>query len=200
MRNRGGVVAAFANAYFEATGVPIVGVSCSQGNTKISDWEPGTPKWKDLINRLALCEDYLNSSDNFRIRHTYLVWCQGEADALTPYEDYYESLKLFTNTLVSDTNVEAVFFIRIGNKSTELDRNDTVMQVQNDLCKNEKESVLISTRFAEFGVFDIMKDPQHYTQYEYNLVGKEAGYNAAYYTLNGTQPRIYDYEFDNYYE
>ncbi len=196
----GGVVASFANAYYEATGVPIVGVSCSQGNTKISEWMPGTSKWNDLINRISLCENYLNSDGHYQVRHVYLVWCQGEADALTPYADYYESLKYFANRLVSDTSVEKVLVIRIGNKSTELDRNDTVMQVQNDLCQNEESFILISTRFAEFGVFDMMKDPQHYTQLEYNLVGKEAGYNAAYYTLNGTQPRIYDYEFDNYFE
>ncbi len=29
---------------------------------------------------------------------------------------------------------------------------------------------------------------------------EKAVYYGAYYTLAGTQPRIYDYEFENYYE
>lgn len=199
LQNRG-VVSAFANAYFQATGTSIVGISCSQTNTQISEWLPGSNKWNDLLERISSCEYFLENSSEYSIGHVYMLFCQGAANALDSYETYYSDLNYFVDSVLTQTDVEKIFVIRIGNKETEPDRNDIVMQVQNDLCTAREDMVLVSTRFAEFGNFEMMKDSQYYTQVEYNLVGTEAGLNTAYYTLTGVQPRIYDYEFNDYYE
>jgi len=58
--------------------------------------------------------------------------------------------------------------------------------------------VLVSAKLAGFGA-DRMKDDYHYYQDAYNEVGTDAGKNTAYYIKNGTEPSMYDPQYDNNY-
>ena len=53
LERRGSLVTAFVNAYYEGTGVPVIGVSASKGGSRIREWQPGTPMLTDAANRLA---------------------------------------------------------------------------------------------------------------------------------------------------
>ena len=62
-RKLGGMVSAFANGYYETTRIPIVGVSCSEGNTAIEQWMEGGAFYNDAVERLTAATDYLELWD-----------------------------------------------------------------------------------------------------------------------------------------
>lgn len=94
LRKTGSLVSSFANSYYEKTGVPIVGISCSEGATGIDEWLPGTERYTDLVQRCQLCLQYLDDSGVYQVRNIYCVWCQGESDGDVgmPPEEYVRKM------------------------------------------------------------------------------------------------------------
>ena len=197
LRKTGSLVSAFANSYYLTTGVPIVGVSCSEGATQINEWLPGTNRYNDLIQRYHACMEYLNRfPEQYQVRNVFLVWCQGESDgdADVTEAEYYEKFTELSTALV-ENGVDKCMIIRIGNYRDDAVRYDDIIHAQTQICKDNENCILISTRFAEMAGTNMMKDSYHYTQCGYNLVGMEAGANAGYYANSGSAPNLYDYEY-----
>ena len=195
-RKLGDLVPAFMNAYYDSTGVPVVGVSASEGATTIDQWMPGTARYDDLVSRCQAAKDYLNENEAYTLRHVYLVWCQGESDgdANISEDAYYTAMQELMDTLCRDSVVEQCLVIRIGNFGADPKKYDKVMAAQTRLCREDPSVVLISTRFAQMADTGLMRDVYHYTQEGYNLTGAEAGENAASYAITGREPMLWDYE------
>ena len=195
-RKLGDLVPAFMNAYYDSTGVPVVGVSASEGATTIDQWMPGTARYVDLVSRCQAAKDYLNENEAYTLRHVYLVWCQGESDgdANISEDAYYTAMQELMDTLCREGVVEQCLVIRIGNFGADPKKYDKVMSAQTRLCREDPSVVLISTRFAEMADTGLMRDVYHYTQEGYNLTGAEAGQNAASYAITGREPMLWDYE------
>ena len=68
------------------------------------------------------------------------------------------------------------------------------MKAQTDLCKEYEHAVLVSTKLCDFAYNGLMKDLYHYKQEGYNIVGKDAGINSAFYVNNNKEPFMYDGE------
>lgn len=168
----------------EGTGTAIVGISCSEGNTTISQWLPGGGKYEDIVKRCNLAKLYLENSIAHRLGNVYMVWFQGESDGDigTTYEQYYERLDELTSSLVSQNIVDKCFIIQIGDKGTDVNLYDQIQKAQVDLCEASDNCVLISDKAKELLGLGLMKDEYHYTQEGYNILGEEAGTNAANYT------------------
>ena len=200
LRKSGGLVSSFANSYYETTGVPIVGVSCSEGATVIEQWEPDTYRYKDLVERCNRAKSFLENN-NYDIRNVYMVWCQGESDGDNGIstEEYYNKLQKLVDSVVDNGIVDKVMVIRIGNYGSDAELYDNVIRAQTNLCEDNRHCVLISTRFAEMANTGMMQDDYHYTQEGYNLTGDEAGRNAGYYANTGMEPKLYDYEYNQEY-
>lgn len=113
-RKLGSMVSAFANSYYETTGVPIVGVSSSEGATCIGEWKIEGAFYDDAISRILSAKAYLDNN-GYRLRHTYVVWCQGESDGDKGVSgsDYYKELKSLTDNLIEAGYAEQVFIIAI---------------------------------------------------------------------------------------
>ena len=201
-RKLGDLVPAFINAYYETTGVPVVGVSASEGGTRIRQWMPGSNRYEDLCDRICAAKEFLENSDAYELRHTYLIWCQGESDgdAGMSESSYYEAFDHLVTGLKSNGMVDACMVIRIGNFGTNLNKYDGIMRAQTSYCQDSTNAVLISTRFAEMAETGLMRDVYHYTQEGYNLAGEEAGKNAGYYANTGMEPELWDYEADEMYK
>lgn len=195
-RKLGGMVSAFANGYYETTGVPIVGVSCSEGNTAIEQWMEGTAFYNDAVERLNAAKDYLNSSSEYRLRNVYMVWCQGEnnGDNGTSLDDYYNQLKAIVDSLVDKQLISQCFVVTIGKKNVEDGTTyDDIIQAQISLCKDDSNCTLVSTQFISMKDRGMMYDIYHYTQEGYNIVGQEAGKNAGSWVNTGIEPQVIDY-------
>lgn len=79
LERRGSLVTAFVNAYYKETGTPVVGISACRGSSSMNSWLNRGLK-EDAAERLEQAKTFLKK-DRIHVRHTYMVWYQGEADA-----------------------------------------------------------------------------------------------------------------------
>lgn len=180
----GSLVSSFIIEYYNLVSIPIVGVSASKGGSSINEWQPGGDYLNDVIDRFTAARAYL-TSNGYKIRRKFMVWCQGETDGDNSMSDteYKEKLHTMIEAMLS-CGIERCFIIRIGNHRELPYKYSKIIKAQTDFCKEYKKAVLVSTKFNEMGLLGLMKDPFHYKQSAYNMVGKEAGKNTAFYIVN----------------
>lgn len=195
----GSLVSAFIEGYYEDRQVPIVGVSCSKGGTASSFWMPDGKPLNDAIARHNSAKDWLEEN-GYIIEHDYMVWLQGESDGgqNVSSEQYASNLTAIIEEMIAEAGIEFCAIIRIGHAKNNPNRHKQIIDSQTNLCKTYDKAVLISTLLAGCPG-DQMKDDYHYKQSTYNEVGLDAGKHAAYYINTGTQPSMYDPEYDNYF-
>lgn len=178
----GSLVTAFANAYYKGTGIPIVGISASKGGSSILQWQPGGAFMEDTKERLTACRELLEKQDVL-VRHTYMLWCQGETDGDHGMgEDDYK--KYFRKMLeeMKAAGVETVFLIRIGQyNGTAAISYEGIRSAQEKLAEEYDDVVAVSEEFAFMKERGLMKDDFHYYQAAYNEVGELAGMRTAEY-------------------
>lgn len=181
-RKTGSLVTAFVNAYYQNTGVPVVGVSASKGGSRISQWQPGGAFLNDVITRLKDAVSFLEAH-HYRIRHRYMLWCQGESDGdiARPAAAYRGDFERMLEKM-QENGIEKCFLIRIGNYNGEGAQDYTeIMRAQDEIARTNQSVVMVSTAFAGMKSRGLMKDDFHYYQEAYNEVGREAGVNTARY-------------------
>lgn len=195
-KKTGSLVSAFCESYFAATGTPVVAVSCAQGGTGINFWDTNRPAYQDACNRLALAKKYLGEN----VRHTYLVWLQGETDGDNGVtaERYKKTLDEIFAAFRADVGVEQSFVIPIGafNGASAATKAgyDVIRAAQADYCASSERATLVSTQLVDLSNYGFMTDNFHFSQVGYNIVGADAGKNAAYYAINGVAPVCEPYE------
>ena len=194
----GGMVPAFVNAYYTHNGnIPMIAVSASKGATSLTDWQPGTPCLTDAISRLNACVEWA-ATNNYEIRHKYMVWCQGESDEVQDENWYVSNFENMFRSMKS-AGIEKCFMIRVGNSNPISDARIEMMAYQNRLCQTNRDVIMISNVFSTMLNLDLMKDNLHFYQEGYNLCGEDAGVNMAYYVTTGKEPMMYDPQFGNMY-
>ena len=195
--DKGGLVSAFCEYYWQETGVPVIAISCSQGGTKVGEWQPGLGKLEDAQTRLQNCLYYMYSQDVYTVRHVNMVWLQGESDAPHITKDEYTG-KL--NNIIEgmvEVGVENCFIIQIGNymASVNQDYHDLYLdmhRIQADFCAENDRAVLASIKLAGMPE-SMMHLNNHYLQPAYNIVGKDAGRNVASFIKTGIVPICVEY-------
>ena len=194
----GSMVTAFVNAYYQNTGIKIVGVSASKGGSKLSQWQPNANEGylTDAIQRFKDATSFLDSN-GYTIRHKYMVWCQGESDgdSNTSESDFKTMFETMLNSMMIE-GIEKLFMVRIGNCNIEGSENryKNIIRWQNEIAQTNKDVVMVSCDFAGMKERGLMKDSFHYYQAGYNECGKYAGINSAYYVNTGKEPTMYDTE------
>ncbi|MBR6451871.1 MAG: hypothetical protein IKS87_04130 [Lachnospiraceae bacterium] len=188
---KGSLVSAFANRYFELTNVPVVGVSASAGATDTAFWM-SAPVQYDYTERLQRAVVWLEN-DNYAIRHKYVVWLQGESDAVDDLsaEKYEENMDNIIRPLFMN-GVEKVFFITPGRTITRKDYFADIIASQINMSRESGYYALGTTILSGIST-EYMVDEWHYNQTVLNLVGQECAASVAYYTQNGKEPCLYDY-------
>lgn len=159
--------------------------------------------------------------ENFNLRNIYFVWYQGESD--TPNLTYENNLqKLFQNT--KEAGVDQNFLIRIGHlyqttgtsndnlEKQKFNRYTNMIKLQTEFTRKNDLAILVSTKAALLSleknpsvaadgslnqISDMMIDQVHFSQMALNIIGSEAGKNAASYVNTGTPPMIKDVEYAN---
>lgn len=195
----GSLVSSFVNSYYSGTGVPVVAVSASVGGSTLHSWRKDGVLLPDALNRYNKAKEWLLDND-YKIRHSYMVWLQGESDGnkQTSKEEYIASIK-DTVSVLQEAGIEKCFIIRIGIRTKEPGMYDTIIEAQTELCRDNEDFILISTKAVELEHLGLMRDEVHYTQGGLNLIGEEAGANMAYYVKTGNTPSLYDYQSDDVY-
>lgn len=195
----GSMVSSFVKAYYEATKTPIVGVSCAKGGTSIDWWQPNGGALNDAIDRHNKAKTWL-INNGYTIRNDFMVWCQGcsDGDKKMPSSTYQERFKKMVEEMMKH-GVQKCFMVRIGNHRDSPTQYDDIISAQTELGRNYKNVVLVSTKFASMATDGLMKDQFHYKQEGYNITGRDAGINTAFYINNLKEPTMYDWEYKNLY-
>lgn len=179
-RKTGSMVTSFVNAYYEASGVPVIAVSASKGGSQIAGWQGNSDYLTDAAGRLESAVRYCEAN-NIRLRHKYMVWCQGESDgdAGTSRAVYRERFLKMLNTML-DCGIEKCFIIAIGeyNGNADIDYAP-IRDEQLNITSTVPTVKLVSNDFYRMKERGLMKDAFHYYQQAYNEVGRIAGENAG---------------------
>ena len=194
---RGSMVSAFANKYYELTGVPIVAVSASAGGRDTAFFMRDDVM-ADFSERQKRAQVWLESN-NYFIRKQYVIWLQGESDAEDGVtgEQYNQNMDNIIRPLFIG-GLQKVFIITPGRTLTGKYFFDNVVYSQINMCRTSGYYALATTVLNSVST-EYMIDEFHYNQSVLNVVGEEAAESAAYYTLNKKEKCLYNYRDENVY-
>ena len=194
---KGSIVSCFANEYYALTGVPIVGVSASQGATTTEIWQSAGFQI-DMQQRYDITVNWLNDN-GFYIRNRYVVWFQGESDAANHVqpEIYNTNMDNIIRPLFIK-GLNKVFIITPGRTLSIKNYFDDIINQQLDMCR-ESGYYALGTNILSDVSAEYMVDEWHYNQLVLNIIGIETAKSVACYTLNRKERIDYDYENDRVY-
>ena len=193
----GSMVSSFAKAYHEVTGKKLIGISASKGGSSILEWISGTPFLNDTISRINKFKNFA-AENGIKVRGYYVVWNQGEGDGNMVQSTYEGHLNNMMNAL-KPLGIEKLFLVRIGHTVDDPESYSIMLEGQTNIGRNNKDVVLVGTKFAELALSGYLKDIVHFVQAGYNIQGEQAGTNTAYYLNNLKEPLIYDTEYNSLY-
>jgi hypothetical protein len=172
------MVSAFVNTYFQKTGVPVVAVPATCGGTDSSYWASSAAK-ADLLSRYTKAKTYLEKN-NFKVRRKFLVFMQGESDAVKGVSafDYKNNLVSAFQPLFAN-GLEQVFLITPGYAVNGMFSYDDVVNAQTDLCNSNNMFTLASSVLHSQAMNVYLDDAVHYNQQGLNLAGSSAAGVAA---------------------
>ncbi len=194
---KGSLVSAFANTYYQETGVPMIAVSASAGATTTEYWSRQAIIY-DFVERHQRAKIWLEGNDYY-VRNQYVIWLQGESDAdkgIT-VDQYTQNMDNIIRPLFIN-GIQKVFIIRPGRTIDKRDYFDQVIKAQTEMCKKSDYYALASTMLSGFGT-TYMVDQWHYNQTALNMLGEDAAKNVAYFTNNRKESCMYDYKYQNTY-
>ena len=188
-RRAGDMVSALMKAYYDRTGVAMVGVQASRGG-QLSAFFTGSVINAEMAARFSAAENYLTSA-GYTIRKKAVVWCQGEADAdSNKGESTYKG-----NTLTIWNNFKAMgitemFIVKTGHYNINygvaeggspsedaltLDsRYANVNAWQQEFADANDDVYVVGNLYTDEYLAQ-MRDQYHYYQPVYNAVGTAAG-------------------------
>ena len=181
VERNGSMVTAFVNAYYEETGTPVVGISASVGSSSLDGWLNRGRK-EEAAARLAEARECLKK-ERVEIRHIYMLWFQGEADAnLETTKEEYKTMLRQLVSYMEEQGVEACFLVELGPDLTDPAKHQEIMEAQREICE-ESEDIILASELPAKLTGDDMKDEGgiHFTQKALNLIGEDAGKNAGAY-------------------
>ena len=194
---KGSIVSCFANEYYALTGVPIVGVSASQGATTTEIWQSAGFQI-DMQQRYDITVNWLNDNAYY-IRNRYVVWFHGESDAANHVqpEIYNTNMDNIIRPLFIK-GLNKVFIITPGRTLSIKNYFDDIINQQLDMCR-ESGYYALGTNILSDVSAEYMVDEWHYNQLVLNIIGIETAKSVACYTLNRKERIDYDYENDRVY-
>ena len=194
---KGSIVSCFANEYYALTGVPIVGVSASQGATTTEIWQSAGFQI-DMQQRYDITVNWLNDN-GYYIRNRYVVWFQGESDAANHVqpEIYNTNMDNIIRPLFIK-GLNKVFIITPVRTLSIKNYFDDIINQQLDMCR-ESGYYALGTNILSDVSAEYMVDEWHYNQLVLNIIGIETAKSVACYTLNRKERIDYDYENDRVY-
>ena len=194
---KGSIVSCFANEYYALTGVPIVGVSASQGATTTEIWQSAGFQI-DMQQRYDITVNWLNDN-GYYIRNRYVVWFQGESDAANHVQPEIYNTNM-DNIIIPlfIKGLNKVFIITPGRTLSIKNYFDDIINQQLDMCR-ESGYYALGTNILSDVSAEYMVDEWHYNQLVLNIIGIETAKSVACYTLNRKERIDYDYENDRVY-
>ena len=191
----GSLIPSFCKAYVEETGREVVAIHAARGNTKLSTWLKGTPRYEYVAKKIQSGIKKVQQENE--IKHIYYVWLQGESDAIngTTAEEYYKGLKEYKNSLKQEFGIEKFGIIKVGyfysisqwhtHISTFEEKkacDEAVMLGQELAVKRDSDFIMLTRICTEMSLIPKYINPNasgHYNNLAMDIIGLEAGMALA---------------------
>lgn len=191
---KGSLVSAFVNKYYEETNTSVIAVSASVGETDMDKWLQSSMQL-DALSRYMMAKQWLESN-NYTVRHKYIVWLQGESDGLKRIssDGYKTKMDDFIRPFFIE-GVEKLFFITPGRTIDDNQIYSSVIKAQLEMSAQSSYYGLATSVLCGVST-EYMYDIYHYNQHVLNMVGEEAAKSVAYYTNTGHEMVTYNYRYN----
>ena len=181
----GSLVPSFCKAYSKRN--KVVAVHCAKGNTCIAEWKDGSLRYGALIQKAKKAIERVR--EKFGEGKVYLVWLQGESDALNKNtkDGYLNALIDFKNAVKRDLGIDKFCIIKVGyfaeyadwkpeaNKLDDLN----IMQAQEQAPSVDKDFVLLTDICEKLSIKKRFLNPKeygpHYNNLGLKIIGTKAG-------------------------
>lgn len=192
---KGSLVPDFCRVYTEESGCQVVAIHASRGDTKISEWLKGTPRYECACKKINA--GIAKAKELGEIRHIYYIWLQGESDALncTSEKEYIDMLVSYKDDLKNDVGIEKFCIIEVGYYCSywtyfvqdytwedSRKRDETIMRAQERVVEKDEDFVML-TQICKV----LTRNPEyinphaggHYNNKAMKIIGIEAGKRLA---------------------
>lgn len=175
--NHTNLVPAFCREYTAMTNRQVTAVHIAKGSTAIAQWLPNSDGYKLLVEKAnaakAKCQP-----DNI-----YLVWLQGESDAILgrSQEEYQNDLETLCAGLKQEVGISRFGIIRVGRFVGDA-RDDAILDAQDTVCQQNEDFVMLTRLAVELNQQPEYMHPLvagHYSAKGLEALGKAAGQTLA---------------------
>ncbi len=180
---KGSMLPDFCKAYMQQTHRDVVAVHVARGSTKISEWLSPSQRFDAFMSKCRAAIKKVADTDT--IGKIFLVWLQGESDALSGVscEEYKNMLREFKSSVTAQIALDAFTIIRVGKFAGD-ERDLEIIRAQEELGKTD-EFVLL-TRITGMCTQDPNKWINPFANGHYNnaamaVIGSAAGTNLGKY-------------------
>lgn len=180
---KGSMVTSFVNAYYKQTKTPVIAVPASCVGTGSVSWKEF--RYKGIIQRVNAAVRLVKKK-KMKVGHVYMVWMQGENDAFANMSarEHKDNLKSIVKSVKKKTHVETCMIIGLPNYYYDFTISENykrIKQAQKDLCKYNKNFVLLTAIANTLPYTDLQSDGLHIKQSGLNKIGTDAGKRAGKY-------------------
>lgn len=160
---RGSMVTAFVNAYYQKTKTPVIAVPASAVGTGSVSWADF--RYKSVVTRVNAAKK-LAQKKGLTVRHTYLIWMQGENDAFAGMsaKQHTSNLKSMYQKIKKKTKMEQCFIIGLPKyyNDPEIANGYTrIRNAQTRLCKSSSSFTMGSAKAATLSAAYLQGDGLH---------------------------------------
>ena len=199
----GSLSAAFIKSYYAKTGTPVLAVPAAMMGTGSHSW--AYDRYRGVIARIKSAKKAAEKK-GYEVGHTYMVWLQGESDALAMQRNadgscdsgmkesvYIRNIRKMYSRIEAKTDLSVCFVIVIPSYyGGQTDPYGTawssyykrIQKAQIKLCSDFDEFEMIYEKTPTLPVSYIQSDGMHITQSGLNKIGTAAGRKAGAYAVN----------------
>jgi uncharacterized protein YacL (UPF0231 family) len=160
--------------------------------SRIKNWIHDANHFLDRAEeKLLHAEEYIGK--RFPIGRKFAIWIQGESDGKYGTDPVYykEQLVKISHSLEETCGIQEVFVSRTGHwlpDEQNLKRLRRIAAVQEKVCEEEKNLILISKMASGFPAKGLLQDEVHYCMEALNMLGREIAENIVNYYNEGKNP------------
>lgn len=184
------LVPSFCRAYTKESGRQLIAVHAAKGSTCIAQWLPGTDGYRALVQK-SCAAIACARREGYAIGGVYLVWLQGESDALmsTTMQSYADSLVALSDALQGEIGLDAFGIICVGRFARD-ERDNAIIEAQKQICRAHAGFLMLCEAAPTMHTNAAYMNPYvagHYSAEGLEYLGKAAGEALARAGLTSRQ-------------
>lgn len=184
----------FCKYYAEKRDCNVVAIHVAKGATAIDEWAAGGERFRLAVDKI--CAGLKKCAANGSIDRVFVIWLQGESDALRfmPCEEYKQKLIDLKNALKAKFDFCKFGIIRVGYFAWLSDwaagepdckkiADENIMRAQEQAVRDDDDFVMLTTVTEKLSQDKNYLNPKefgpHYNNFGMEIIGKEAAETLA---------------------